>query len=143
MSIVAWKDGVIAADKQATNSGLRHRTTKMRRLPSGEVLAWTGEQAVGLMVAKWYEEGADPEKWPKVQEDKERWSRLIVASIDGVKVFEQEPIALRIEDSCAAWGSGRDYALGAMASGASARSSVEIASKFDISCGLGVDEEVL
>lgn len=140
MSVVAWDGKIIAADKQATNGGLRMRTTKLRRIASGEVLAWTGEQASGEVVAKWYADGADPEKWPEVQADKERWARLIVASPSGVKVYEQEPIALPVEDHFAAWGAGRDYALAVMALGFTAAKAVEVASMFESSCGLGMDE---
>ena len=38
-----------------------------------------------------------------------------------------------------AWGSGSSYALGAMASGKSAKQAVEIATKFDIYTGRGID----
>lgn len=36
-------------------------------------------------------------------------------------------------------GSGADYAMGAMAAGKDAKEAVEIACRFDINCGLGVD----
>lgn len=143
MSCVAWDGKEIAADKQATCSGLRVTTTKLRRIDSGEVLAWTGEQDSGEMVARWYEQGADPAKWPACQSDKDLWSRLIVASGEGVKFFERQPVAVDVEDGFMAWGSGRDYALGAMARGARAREAVEIAMRFDNGCGLGVDTEQL
>ena len=143
MSCVAWDGKTIAADKQATCSGLRFKTTKLRRLATGEVLSWTGDQDSGEMAAKWYEDGADPEKWPECQKDKDMWSRLIVASASGVKVFERQPIATAIEDEFMAWGSGRDYALGAMARGASAQEAIETAMKFDSGCGLGIDSESL
>ena len=139
MSVVAWDGKSIAADKQATAGGLRHTTTKLRRLDSGEVLAWTGDQDSAGMVAKWYADGADPAKWPESQKDKDDWSRLIVATADSVKVFERQPVFSLIEDQFLAWGSGRDFAIGAMARGASAKEAVEVAMKFDAGCGLGVD----
>jgi hypothetical protein len=139
VSVVAWDGKSIAADKQATSSGLRIRTTKMRELGS-EVLAWTGDQGSGEAVAQWYADGADPAKWPESQKDKEDWARLIVAGANGVKCYERQPIPVRVEDEFQAWGAGRDYALGAMARGATAREAVEIAMRFDASCGLGIDE---
>lgn len=141
LSCVAWDGKAIAADKQATGSGLRHKTTKLRRIGTGEVLAWTGDQDSAEMVAHWYERGADPEKWPECQRDKESWARLIVATTAGVKVFERQPIATAVENEFMAWGSGRDYAMGAMARGATAQEAVEIAMKFDNGCGLGIDVE--
>lgn len=38
-----------------------------------------------------------------------------------------------------AWGSGRDYAMGAMARGANAKEAAEIAMRFDNGCGMGID----
>lgn len=139
MTIIAWDGKTVAADKQATCSGLRFKTTKLRRIASGEVLCWTGEQDSGEMVARWYEAGADPAKWPDCQKDKDSWSRLVVISPTGAKFFERQPIAVGIEDEFMAWGSGRDFALGAMRKGATAVEAVEIAMEFSEGCGLGVD----
>lgn len=139
MSVVAWDGKTIAADKQATCAGLRFKTTKLRRLESGEVLAWTGDQDSGQIVAKWYSDGADPEKWPACQADKDVWARLIVAHGGACRVFERQPVAMPIEDEFMAWGSGRDYAMGAMARGASAEEAVAVAMEFDTGCGMGVD----
>lgn len=139
ISVVAWDGKTLAADKQATCAGLRFKTTKIRRLSTGEVLAWTGGIEYGAMIAQWYELGADPEKWPKFQADKENWSRLIVATASGVRVYEQQPIAFVVEDEFQAWGAGRDFALGAMWMGASARQAVEITCRFSTDCGCGVD----
>ena len=139
VSVVAWDGKTIAADKQATCSGLRFKITKIRRIASGEILAGTGDWDSFAMVAKWYEDGADPAKWPACQADKENWSRLIVAGPTGVKFYERQPVFTLIEDEFMAWGSGRDYAMGAMRKGATAAEAVEIAMEFDNGCGLGVD----
>ena len=141
VSIVAWDGKTIVADKQATCADMRFSTTKLRRIGSGEVLAIIGLESAGQMLMSWYEDGADPEKWPKCQEDKEDWVRLVVASKTGCKVYERHPVAMPIEDSFMAWGSGRDYAMGAMAEGANARRAVEVAMKFNTACGMGIDSE--
>ena len=139
MSVVAWDGRLVAADKQGTTAGLRITLTKMRRLPSGEVLAWTGNQDFGLTVAQWYEDGADMMQWPACQNDKDDWARLIVIANKRAKVFERQPFPIVIEDEFMAWGSGRDYAMGAMARGANAQEAVKIAMRFDQSCGMGCD----
>jgi hypothetical protein len=92
------------------------------------------------MMARWYEAGADPADFPKCQEDKDDWARLIVVADGRVMVYERHPIAFPVEDPFMAWGSGRDYAMGAMARGATAREAVEIAMRFDHHCGMGIDE---
>lgn len=139
MTCVAWDGKCIAADKRATCAGVQNTTTKIRRIATGEVLAWTGNEEACHLVARWYEDGADPTKWPDSQKDKEDLSRLIVASRDCVKVFERQPIGVRVEDKFAAWGSGRDFALAAMHLGKTAKEGVELASHFDVCCGNGVD----
>jgi ATP-dependent protease HslVU (ClpYQ) peptidase subunit len=53
--------------------------------------------------------------------------------------FEQLPFKQIIEEKFAAWGSGRDFALGALAKGADAIEAVRIASRFCTSCGMGID----
>lgn len=96
--------------------------------------------STGQIMANWYEAGADLEKYPICQRDKDDWSRLIVVKPRGlVVVYEQWPTGFHPEDKFLAFGSGRDYAMGAMAMGADARRAVEIASHFCTSCGMGVD----
>lgn len=143
MSVIAWDGQNIAADKQATCAGMRITTTKLKRLESGEVVGYTADQDSAEAVVSWYANGADPTKWPTCQADKEAWARLIVFRKDGIYVYERQPFAVKCEDKFMAWGSGRDYAMGAMARGATARQAVEAACLFDTSCGMGIDEEKL
>ena len=139
MSVVVWDGRYLAADKQATCADMRIVTTKIRRLKSGEIAAWTGDQERGLVLARWYEDGADCEKWPTFQRNKEDWARLIIVSSCRVCFFEMEPEAQLVEEQFMAWGSGRDFAMGALAKGATAEEAVAIANRFCITCGLGVD----
>lgn len=137
MSIVAWDGKTIAADRQGSAGDLRFRTSKIWTLNNGDIVAFTGAIENGMAVAQWYENGADTAAWPASQKG-EDWSRLIVVSHGKVFVFEQLPIKQAVLDRMAAWGSGRDFALGAMAMGATAEQAVKIASRFASSCGLGV-----
>ena len=139
MSVVAWDGKVIAADKQATNIGLRSLTTKIRKLTNGDIIAWTGDQDSALAMASWYENGALQGAWPESQKDKEGWARLIVLSDGKVIVYERQPFPIVVEEPFMAWGSGRDYAIGALAQGANAVQAVTVASRYDSSCGLGID----
>lgn len=141
MSVIAWDGKSIAADKQATCAGLKLTASKIRRLDTGIILAWAGEQDSGEMMARWFIGGQDPAKWPACQSDKDLWCRLIIVDRDGfVSTYERQPVSFPMEDKAMAWGSGRDYALGAMARGATAREAVEVACRFDIGCGMGIDE---
>lgn len=139
MTVIAWDGKMLAADKRAVCYGVCFTTTKVRRIASGELLAWTGSQDAGELLAKWYADGQDPGKWPDVQKDKDDWCRLIVVGEDGARFFERQPVAMKVEDKFSAWGSGRDFALTAMHLGKNAREAVEIACLFENGCGNGVD----
>ena len=138
MSIVAWDGKIMAADKICTSADMRVTTTKIVKLDDGTVLAWVGEQGGGFALTEWYKNGKKRCDWPSVQ-GTENWTRLIVADETGVSFYEREPFPQKVEEHFMAWGSGRDFAMGAMAMGASAKEAVEIASRFSISCGNGVD----
>lgn len=139
MTCVAWDGKHLAADRQATNSEMRRAVRKVHRLKTGELVAITGLEDGGRELIDWYEAGADRDKWPPLQATND-WVRMIV--VRGAAVFEygQRPVAIRINAPFFAWGSGRDFAMGALAAGASARRAVEIASRFNVYCGLGVDQ---
>lgn len=138
MSVIAWDGKTLAVDRQLTCADIRLTGTKCRKLANGEVVAWTGGIEYGMILARWYEQGADPLKWPAFQRTDE-WSRLIVCQPSQVVEFEKEPEPQLVEEPFCAWGSGRDFAMGAMAMGATARRAVEVACRFNIHCGMGVD----
>ena len=138
MSVVVWDGTWLAADRQANTADLAVTCQKLMRAENGNILAFTGTLECGLMLAQWYNEGANPDKWPEFQKTEE-WTRLIVVDNEGASIYEKLPIAQKIHDTHASWGSGRDYALGAMAMGADAKRAVEIASEYNIDCGKGID----
>ena len=138
MTIIAYDGKCLAVDKAAVISDMRHKVTKIKKTKSGTILAWCGSNEYGLILCRWYQNGADPDKWPEFQRD-ENWVRLVVVENGKVFYYEQEPEPQFIEDRFFAWGSGRDFAMGALAMGATAEQAVEIASRYNIYCGLGCD----
>lgn len=138
MSVIAWDGKIIAADKQATNSSMRAKCTKAKRI-GDYVYAFAGDLECGLAMIDWHVNGANKEDWPKFQEDPDRWTRLVVADATGCVSYEMVPIAVPVESEFLAWGSGRDFAMGAMGMGATAKEAVEIANMFSTDCGFGVD----
>lgn len=140
MSVIAWDGKTLAADRQCTNNGLKYEAIKIWQLETGEVVAVCGHMDSGLAMKHWFITGADPQQWPKVQEDNDRWSRLIVLRPNGeLYQYERCPYPERIIASRLAWGAGADYAMGAMAMGADARRAVEITNEHSEGCGFGVD----
>lgn len=142
MTCVAWDGKTIAADKRAVTGDTPVTVTKLRR-HQDKILACTGDFSSGLMLIRWYELGHDPAFWPACQREKDTWARLIVASGEGVWIYEREPVAFFVEEPFMAWGSGKDAALGALHCGKTAKEAVEIAALVDLSCGNGVDVEIL
>ena len=141
MSVIAWDGSIIAADKMACCGYNAVTTTKLHMMVSGLIIGWTGDATIGAELMSWYQHGANVEDWPKVQATDD-WCRLIVwdpKHSRPLRFYESRPFSFIVQDRFAAWGSGRDYAIGAMAQGANAIDAVKIASQHCISCGMGID----
>lgn len=136
MSVLVWDGKILAADKQTTNCNSARRTTKIWR-EGDKLLAAYGTFTQGMAMRNWVKQGMKPEEFPKAEPDIE--AGFWVITKDGVLTFENSPHPIVLEDKYMAEGSGRDFAMGAMAMGANAIKAVEVASKFDIYCGGGVD----
>lgn len=140
MTVIARDGKTLAVDRQGTNCGMRFSATKLFQLEDGTVLAGTGVLGAVHRMKQWYENGADVSNYPDCQKTSDDWGRLIVVKPDGsVCYYEGQSVAIPSEDVPAAWGSGRDFAIGAMLAGADARRAVEITNQVAIDCGLGVD----
>lgn len=144
MSIVAWDRNFLAADRQLTTGNLKMRGKKLFKRPEkGLALAFTGDLGAGLQMVQWFDRGCIASEYPAVQSTND-WARLIVASRRKLLVYEHLPVAIDYSHlKFHAFGSGRDFAIAAMHLKNSAIKAVEVASKYDDGCGLGVDYAVL
>lgn len=149
MSIVLWAGGdALFADRQVTTHGMRQETQKIFPMPKGEVVGITGDFDSGLAMVDWFARGANPKDWPACQ-SAERWAPLVVLHRNPITGrpecyrLEREPFRMLVLEPFSAWGSGRDYAIGALHMGATGRQAVEVASKYDNGCGMGIDEYAL
>lgn len=139
MSTIAWDGKTLAADCQVTCHETPQKCSKIKKLSDGTILGTVGSLSTGAIMMRWYEDGADLMRYPHSQGDKEDWSYLIVVKPDGeVLEYSRHPYP-RIVSVPFGWGSGRDYALGAMEMGADAIKAVEISCKLDIHTGMGVE----
>lgn len=140
MSVVAFDGKTLAADRQATNSGLIFTASKVFRLDDGTLLGITGNIGSATAMIEWYKSGAQPADFPKWQENKDKWSRLIVVTPDGRCFwYEEFPYPSPLIEPPMAWGAGQDFAMGAMMAGADARRAVEITNEACDSCSRGVE----
>lgn len=139
MSIIAYDGKIIAADRQATCGDFKRTVHKLIRLvPSGVILGWTGAQDAGLTLSRWWQDGANHDKYPEFQQT-DNWCRLVVLAEGKLVTYEQTPECIEMLDPIHAFGSGRDYAMGAMEMGSGAIKAVEITCKHCTGCGMGVD----
>jgi hypothetical protein len=141
MSVVAIRGNYAAVDSQDTiNEHLRLKSQKWRLGKGtdgrGEVCLWTGEAALGATLAHWYFKGAKAEDYPAEARVEPMKCRLIVLTIHGDAIaYETSPQALLVADEYMAFGTGRDFALGAMATGRGVITAVEAACRWCITCG--------
>ena len=142
MSTVVYDGKILAADRQMTSNctiKICHKIFKEKNY----IMSFVGGLAQGLHLCEWYRKGAKVKDYPIFQLDKEDFTTLIVAKKKEVVYYQDLPIPVKVHDSFAAWGSGSDFAMGAMAFGANAIEAVEIASKFDIYTGQGIDHFII
>lgn len=140
MSIIVWDGKTLAADKQATNAGLKAVVTKIFRV-GDDLVGFSGDLAYIGGMKHWLETGAEPQNFPKHQEDKDDWVGTLVIKPDG-RVLKYERCAYPIDfsqNTVMCIGSGRDFAYGALAMGADAVKAVEVTCKYEAFCGIGID----
>ena len=142
MSVIAWDGKSIVADKMMTEGDFHSVATKLYKLDHGVIVGFAGDLAQGLMLMDWYTGGQKKDDFPKFQATDE-WTRLIVVKEKRLFIYDKLPVPIPIRDEYHAFGCGRDYAIGAMAMGATAREAVEITCKHSVYCGNGIDEFAL
>lgn len=136
MTTVAFDGKTLAADRRM---GGYMNVGKIFKLPDGSLLAGAGYYDQIVEVATWLTLGRDEAQRPGLPDGRE--SEFIWITPKGVAHWLTWPWLrpVRINEAFAAAGSGSQFALGAMAAGASAKRAVEIASKYDEATGKGVD----
>jgi hypothetical protein len=137
VTTVAYRDGVIAADRRI---GGWMNGPKLFRLKDGSVFSGAGDLDDVLEVLHWLKAGAKEAGKPALA-DVPDGSDFLLACPNGKAYWLTSPWLRRVEilDEFYAIGSGAQYALGAMAAGASAKRAVEVACKFDEGTGKGVN----
>lgn len=139
MTTVAWRAGVIAADRQLDGW---MNACKLFRLKDGSILSGAGHLDDIIEVAAWINGGCKPDQKPDFSgQPKDESTDFLVACPDGKAYWLTDPWLRRVEirDDFYAIGSGAKIALGAMAAGASAKRAIEIACRFDEATGKGVN----
>lgn len=140
MTVIAWDGKTLAADKRAGTDAPR-TVTKIRRAANGNLIGATGSAQGDAELVAWYEQGADPAKFPRSQREDATASQLVIIERDTRRVlhFATTPYPAVFEDAQFACGSGRDFALMAMRLAVGARTAVSLTCELCAECGNGID----
>lgn len=139
MTTIAWskKSGRIAADRQSSYHG--NQATKLYELPDGSIVGTSGAHDQSLRAVAWLRD--ESKERPSLPAE---YGSLMRAYPDGRAVYYHAALeAMPISFEFWAIGSGADYAMGAMARGATPEEAVEIASRYDEHTGGGIDVKYL
>lgn len=135
MTTIAWDGRTLAGDRRGNAGGMAYELSKIRRTADGRLLGFSGDIGVGMLMLDWLDRGgARPP-----QQDTDRWATVLEITPDGACWCHGRDSRWRIEQPFFAIGSGRDFALAAMALGRSAAEAVDLAARFDTGTGNGVD----
>lgn len=138
MSVVVWDGKTVACDRRVNYGSVVASVpgfSKIQRRADGTILATVGDMTKAAYMIRWWAEGAIPSKWNWNDTDN---ATLIVLYHSRATAYYNSPERVPEPSAPWAWGSGREFAIGAMAAGATARAAVKIASKYVPTCGHGV-----
>jgi hypothetical protein len=141
VTIIAFKDGVMAADTMLSSFNSQNRAQKIVRLPDGGVAGGCGLWVRAHSGLRYLAEGGDPDMRevsadviggpPNIRE-----ACILIAKPDGsLWMLEDEFPAFPLRDTIAAVGCGAESALMAMNLGLSAVEAVAKVTKQDVLCG--------
>lgn len=134
MSVVVWDGKSLACDRGVTDGVTLWEYAKLRMFKD-YAIAGIGNQTDVKRLMDWYVAGAHPAAYPTGISSAD----IFVARGNTLYHFEKSPYPLHYGDTKVAFGTGKDFAFGALAMGATAAQAVEVACKFSTTCGHGVD----
>lgn len=136
MTIVVFDGKTLAADRAAVINGVKYEVSKLEwDNQDHEAVTGTGDPALIMLLRDWYYDGAKPDDYPLHLGTA---ALIVVKKHAGLTLYRSR----YPEDygfSKVAFGSGLQYAVGALAMGATAEQAALVACQYDPSCGHGVD----
>lgn len=138
MTCIAWDGSMLAGDRRSVGGGNAKTTTKIHRV-NDMLVGFAGDASAAEAVRWWLSKGADNTLHPWGDIDRDQCHALVIMPDRTIWVYEHGPHPAQYHDPFIAIGCGRDYALAAMHLGCNAKQAVEVACKFDVFCGNGVD----
>jgi ATP-dependent HslUV protease subunit HslV len=133
LTIIAYRDGILAADTSTMIDGNVHlgRTKIARRATDGALIGSCGLSGFGDAFRRWALDG-EIGAAPEVAKDS---GGIIISAKGVVRIFDDACGCFELVPPYFAYGSGAPIALGAMFAGASAEEAVRAAIQHDRNCG--------
>ena len=129
MTVIAYREGILAADSQFTDENFQTTGKKLFR-KRGKIIGFAGDAEQGLVFTDWYFNRRS--RKPEFSSEKD-WCALVLGK-DGLEYWGPSLRPLEIDEKYYAIGSGAAVAMGAMDAGATALQAVRIACKRDPHC---------
>ncbi len=130
MTTIAIRNGVMAATDATWTSIYRGSRHKIMRTRDGALIASCGESDMAIPFFRWFDNGAHQDRLPRTPE-KSDFCAIVLHATGKVQVFTERFLPQDVSAPFYAIGSGEQFALGAMAIGASADKAVQVACEFD------------
>ncbi len=146
MTCIAYKDGVLSADRQITHNGLISETDgKVFIIDDNTAMAFSGIVTMAECFKEWYQNGSIREDWTFSKEIPDSCCFIVMV----MHIKDNKKIELTYWDDILlpltlnpkiyhSYGSGRELALGAMYCGANTVDAVLAANHHLDNCGFGV-----
>lgn len=134
MTTIAYKDGILASDRQTTCGNSRKECAKMWAV-KGAVIAVAGVLSDGLKFRDWWQSGKPDNGW-HINDD----TTIVVVDLNTGELVEYDSnmVPMQVWGQFDSWGSGCDLAMGAMEAGADAVRAVDIGIRHDAYSGIGL-----
>jgi ATP-dependent protease HslVU (ClpYQ) peptidase subunit len=136
VTTIATDGKTMASDSQIVLGGLRAGSGKKVRSVRGHIVGTSGEHGDGVIFCDWFEKGALLDERPDLAGD---FHAMTLDKEGKILVYDSDCVPFHASGFFAI-GSGSDFALGAMAKGATPFEAVKIAAEFDINTGGMVNE---
>ena len=141
MTVIVWDGITLATDRLASDGVNKWEAEKAwyySQAGQRIILSGYGTAKDILILIEWYKAGAILDMFPHDAD-----AVLIAVDDKGLHRYERIPYPMTHGYKLCAFGQGSDLAYGALAMGADARQAVEVANRYSLFCGLGVDEYTL
>jgi ATP-dependent HslUV protease subunit HslV len=133
MTVIAYRDGLLAADSLATAGHvITGRIQKIWRFDDGRLLGGAGGAGDMRSFVAWALGGCAGH-W-ECQDKENGFSALVVRAEGEVVIYDAEGRDCLVEAEFIARGAGAELAIGAMAMGARADQAVEVACRYSVWC---------